>query len=234
VQLLAGRALVAPVEIHEEPRGDRHEDEDEQGRGNRPLLEERDRPVAQPRDRDLDRHDDRGDGDPRGVVGLVGIDPAELAEERHNEVEDDPGVHRRPADGQDGLDARREVGAAASEGGSSEHHARHAGALAEQDEEAEHRHADEVADRQDEDGVHQAEAEVDPESAEDPVDRGDVGSRPDPELCADVAVASLLRNRLQCLFERVYILWRRTGDGLFTHGRFPLVASRAGPGVWRR
>jgi hypothetical protein len=150
--------------------------------GHGPLFEGGDCLVAEPGDGDLGGHDERGDADLPGVVVGGRIHPAECAEECHDQVEDDPGVDGAPADHQQRLDGGRKVVAAAAERGPGQDHAGGAGLLAEQDEAAEEQHADQVAQDQDGDGVGEPKAQVDAEGAEDPVDRGEVCARPDPEL----------------------------------------------------
>ena len=54
---------------------------------------------------------------------------------------------------------------------------------------------------QDDEGVAQPEAEADAQCAEHPVDGGDVGAAPDPELAGDAVGPSLLRDRLEDLLD---------------------------------
>ena len=178
----AGCPGVAPVDVEEEPRHDRHRHEYDDRRGHRPLLERGDGPVAQPGDRDLHGHEEQRDEDLRPVVLRRRVDHPELPQQGHDQVEDDPRVDRAPADGQQRLDRCRHIGAAAAEGGPRQHHAGDPGPLPHEDEQPEDRHADRVAGDEDDQGVAQPEPEVDPQRAEDPVDRRDVRAAPDPEL----------------------------------------------------
>jgi hypothetical protein len=111
-----------------------------------------------------------------------GIHPSECAEERHHQVQDDPGVDGAPADDKQGLDRGRQVVAAPSEGRAGQDHAGGSGLLAEQDEASEQQHSDEVPQDQHSDSVSKAESEVDAQGSQNPVDGRQVGSGPDPEL----------------------------------------------------
>ena len=96
----AGRPRVAPVDVEEEPRHHRHGDEHDDRRGDRPLLEGGDGVVSEPRDADLDGHDDQATRIFAPVVLRRGVHDPQLAQQGHDEVEDDPRVDRAPADGE--------------------------------------------------------------------------------------------------------------------------------------
>ena len=110
VQVAAG---VAPVDVGlvGRPGHDRHRQQHEDRDRHRPALEAGDRPEADRGQPDLDRHDHDRDRDLEPVAAV----DADLVEERDDQVEDDPGVDRAPADGQQALQGGREVGAAPAE-----------------------------------------------------------------------------------------------------------------------
>ena len=93
----------------------------------------------------------------RDLEAVAAVD-ADLVEERDDQVEDDPGVDRAPADGQQALHGGRKVGAAPAERRAREHHLADRCLLAHQHEEAEDRHPDHVADDEHADGLPQARA----------------------------------------------------------------------------
>ena len=183
---VAGRSGVGPVDLHAEPGDGGHHREDDDGGRHGPLFKCRDGLVAEPGDGHLRGHDGRGDADLPAVVLGRRVNPAEGSEERHHQVQDDPGVHRAPADHQQRLDGGGEVVSAPAERRAGQHHAGGAGLLAEQDEAAEQEHADQVPQNQNDNRVREAEAEVDAQGAEHPVDGRKVGARPDPELPGDL------------------------------------------------
>ena len=144
-QDVAGRAGVAPVDVELGPGDDGHRDQDQHGGRHRDPFELGDGPVSAVADGDLDGHDDGGDGDLPPQLVAAGVNPADQAEQRHDEVQDDPGVHCRPADG-DGRPGWPPAGRRrAAEGAAGEQHARRAGPLPEDDEETEADHADDVS-----------------------------------------------------------------------------------------
>ena len=86
-----------------------------------------------------------------------------------------------------------QVVSAPAEGGAGQHHAGRSGLLAQQDEAAEEQHPDQVSEDKNGDGVRESQAELDAERSEHPVDRGEVGAGPDPELAGDFAGPLLIR-----------------------------------------
>ena len=137
-------AGVAPVDLHAEPGDGGHDREDDDGGRYGPLFEGGDGFVAEPGDGNLGSHDGGGDADLPGVVVGRRVHPAERSEERHHQVQDDPGVDGAPADHQQRLDGGGEVVSAPAEGCAGQHHAGGSGLLAQQDEAAEQQHADQV------------------------------------------------------------------------------------------
>ncbi|CAH0302890.1 hypothetical protein SRABI128_04237 [Microbacterium sp. Bi128] len=186
-QDVAGRAGVGPVDLHAEPGHCRHHGQDDDGGRNGPLLEGSNGFIAEPGDGYLYSHDEGGDANLPGVVLGLRVNPAERSEQGHDQIQDDPGVDRTPADHQKSLDAGGQVVAAPAEGGAGQHHAGRPGLLAQQDEAAEEQHPDEVSEDKNRDGVRESQAKLDAERSEHPVDRGEIGAGPDPELARDLA-----------------------------------------------
>ncbi|SKB71702.1 hypothetical protein SAMN05660473_02023 [Arthrobacter sp. 49Tsu3.1M3] len=186
-QDVACRAGVGPVDLHAEPRHCRHHGQDDDGWRDGPFLEGGDGFVAEPGNGDLGSHDESGNADlPRIVVGLR-IYPPQGSEQRHDQVQDDPGVDCTPADHQKGLNGRREVVSAPAKGGAGQYHACRPRLLAQEDEAPEEQHPDQVAQDKDGDRIREPQAELDAERSEHPVDRREVGASPDPELAGHLA-----------------------------------------------
>jgi hypothetical protein len=116
-----------------------------------------------------------------------------------------------PGHRQQALHDARDDRAADPERGAPEHHLVHRGPVADDVEQAEHRAPDDVAERDHDERLDQREPERDPERPEHPVDRGDVRSRPDPELLPRRGVAAGRRDRIDPV--------RVEGDGLGRLGR---------------
>jgi len=115
-------------------------------------------------------------------VAHAGVVVAHVLEDPEHEVEHDPGVDAEPPHRHQQLGNSGQIGAAATERRTREHHLVHAGSMAHDAEDAEERATDEIADDEDEQRLDNAQAENDPERPEDPVDRRDVRAGPDPEL----------------------------------------------------
>ena len=114
---------------------------------------------------------------------------SQLREHGEGEVEHDPGVHTDPGHRQHALDHTGDDAASPSERRPPEHHLVDGRAVADDVEEAEEGAAEDVADRDHDDRLEEAEAERDPQGAQHPIDRGEVGSEPDPELLGGSRVA---------------------------------------------
>jgi hypothetical protein len=160
------------------PGQDAHQRHDPEHDRDRVLLERPDQVEAVHPDPDLDDHDD-GDHDELDAERVVHPEVAQDGDgEDHREV----GVDPDPAHRHQELQPGRQVPAAAAEWRPREHHLVDAGLVAHHGQGGEDRAADEVADDDDQDRLREPEAEHDAERTQDPVDRRDVRTGPDPEL----------------------------------------------------
>src|SRR5215212_9072437 len=185
-----GLAGVAPLDVAAGPRDDGHGDEDDQRDRDGPLLEGADGVEAERRKADLYRHEHQHHDD----LGCRRAGNAELVEQGDAEVKDNPGVYRDPSRGDHYLEESWEVRAPPTERAAGQDHLRHPGPLPHQHERAEDHHPYGVTDSQDQHGIPEPQPKHDPERPEHPVDRGDVGAGPDPELIKRRRVLVLLRD----------------------------------------
>ena len=180
------------------PGQDAHEHHDHDRHRNGVFLEGADGVEAVDADRHLQRHHDRDDDE----VGEPRVGNAELAEDRHSNLDREIRVDADPAKRHQEHQRARQISAAPSEGRAAKHHLIDAGLVTHDGEGGENRAADEVADHDDGNGVPQSELQDDAEGAERPVERCDIRAGPDPHLLRAGGVPVTIRDRLDAVIVR--------------------------------